>query len=73
MGGDFNELIDTRDKYGGRNINQRCAKSLIDCLNFCNLVDLGFKGCKYTWSNHRKKKYLNHGKIGQDILERGLA
>lgn len=32
------------------------AKSLIDCLNECNLVDLRFKGYKYTWSNHRKRK-----------------
>lgn len=31
------------------------------CINNCNLLDLGFKGCRYTWSNHhRRHKGLVH-------------
>lgn len=52
VGGNFNEIIDSRDKFGGRHKNQRRANSLINCLNYCNLVDIELKGCKYTWSNH---------------------
>lgn len=27
-----------------------------NCVNRCQLLDLGFKGSKYTWSNLRKKE-----------------
>lgn len=33
----------------------------MDCINYCNLVDLGYKGNKYTWTNKRK--------LGSNILE----
>ncbi|XP_070002075.1 uncharacterized protein [Nicotiana sylvestris] len=63
-GGDFNELLKARDKFGGDNLNTKRSNKLWICLNSCKLVDLGFKGSKYTWSN---KRYTNRHDL---ILER---
>lgn len=27
---------------------------LFNCLNYCQLIDLGFNGSKYTWRNKRR-------------------
>ncbi|XP_019263677.1 PREDICTED: uncharacterized protein LOC109241389 [Nicotiana attenuata] len=55
MGGDFNDVIMAQEKLGGKAVNQKRAKSILESLNYCNLFDLGFKGCNFTWSNHRRK------------------
>lgn len=62
IGGDFNEILHSREKFGGRPINNTCLNQFTDCTNYCNLVDLGYKGSKYTWTNERH--YVDH------ILER---
>ena len=51
MLGDFNEILSSADKCGGNPINLRRAQIFKDCLNACNLIDLGFQGSKYTWVN----------------------
>lgn len=63
---DFNEIINSTNKFGGRPINQKRARTLIDCRSSCNLVDLGYKGCKYTWSNHR----MRNGGLIMERLDR---
>ncbi|XP_028798620.1 uncharacterized protein LOC114754051 [Neltuma alba] len=51
--GDFNDVISEEEKWGnlpidiGRAINFQCM------LADCHLIDLGFKGAKYTWCNKR--------------------
>ncbi|XP_070057638.1 uncharacterized protein [Nicotiana tomentosiformis] len=55
VGGDFNDVLTSNEKLGGNRVNRNRAKYLWDCINKCNLIDLGFKGCKFTWSNHRRK------------------
>lgn len=52
--GDFNEVLTGEDKFGGKSINLNKALDFKDCLDSCNLLDLGFSGPKYTWSNHRE-------------------
>nr|XP_023888165.1 uncharacterized protein LOC112000298 [Quercus suber] len=51
---DFNEVLTGEDKFGGRSINLNRALDFKDCLESCNLLDLGFSGPKYTWSNRRQ-------------------
>ncbi|KAH0633697.1 hypothetical protein KY289_036658 [Solanum tuberosum] len=58
MCGDFNQVMSQNEKWGGRPINYTRANRFSTCMNHCDLVDLGFKGSKYTWSNHRKKDSL---------------
>lgn len=41
-------------KFSVRPINNPPSNLFADCLNYCHLVDLGFIGCKYTWTNKRQ-------------------
>ena len=52
--GDFNEILSGEDKFGGRNINLNRALDFKGCLDASNILDLGFSGLKYTWSNQRQ-------------------
>lgn len=60
--GDFNEILSGEDKFGGRSVNLNRALDYKDCVDTCNLLDLGFSSPKYTWSNGRQ--------ISDLILER---
>lgn len=51
LGGDFNEIIFTSEKFEGRVINIVRANLMLECFNFCNLIDLGYRGSRYTWTN----------------------
>lgn len=53
MCGDFNEILTQNEKWGGRPINPTRSSLFRSCINYCNLIDLGFKGAKYTWTNSR--------------------
>ena len=52
--GDFNEVLSSEDKFGGRSINLNRALDFKECLDTCSLLDLGFSGPKFTWSNLRQ-------------------
>ena len=58
MLGDFNEILSSADKCGGNPINMRRAQIFNDCLDVCNLIDLGFQGPKYTWINKQEIGYF---------------
>lgn len=51
--GDFNQPISPQDKFGGSPFNWNCAQKLLDTVHDCNLIDLGFQGPQYTWTNCR--------------------
>lgn len=51
--GDFNEPLVSSDKYGGRAVNINNSLQFKECLDRCNMVDLGFSGPRYTWTNKR--------------------
>lgn len=51
--GDFNQVLNCDGKKGGKQCNQRRLTSFNDMLNKCGLVDLEFKGPKFTWRNNR--------------------
>lgn len=55
LGGYCNEVLSRNDKFGGNSINSRCSRDFWSNINYYNLLDLGYKGSKYTWSNHRKR------------------
>ena len=42
MLGDYNEVLCGENKYGGRQVNINRALEYKDCLNSCNMIDLGF-------------------------------
>lgn len=46
IGGDFNEIMNQLDKWGSCNINNYRASKFADCIHYCNLLDLGYKGLR---------------------------
>ena len=53
MLGDFNEVLCGEDKFGGNHVNLNRALEFKNCLDECNMLDLGFTGPKYTSTNRR--------------------
>ena len=51
--GDFNKVLSEEEKFGGSPICQRRVRAIQDCMNECHMMDLGFSGSKFTWSNKR--------------------
>ena len=54
MMGDFNEVIAEEEKSGGNPIYPRRVNTILDCMDSCQMMDLGFSGPKFTWSNKRE-------------------
>lgn len=48
MAGDFNEPLEDCDKLGGRAVSISCSLEFKECLDRCNMTDLGFSGPRYT-------------------------
>ena len=63
MIGDFNEVLCSKDKFGGNQVNMNRAIEFKACLDSCSFVDLGFAGPKYTWTNKRQLTNLILEKI----------
>ena len=53
MGG-FNEVLFDDEKFEGNPICQRRVRAIKECMDDCNMMDLGFLGPKYTWTNKRE-------------------
>jgi hypothetical protein len=51
--GDFNEVLLQDEHYGSVDRSDAQMELFRDCLDACNLVDLGFSGPKFTWSNRQ--------------------
>lgn len=56
--GDFNEVLCSDDKFRRNPMNIRRALRFKDCLDVCGMMDLGFCGPKFTWSNLRNIRGL---------------
>jgi hypothetical protein len=52
--GDFNLIILQDNKYRGQPYNSLLANLFLDFINTFGMVDLGFSGNPYTWSNYHK-------------------
>ena len=46
--GEFNDVLESNEKFGGKLVNSNRTKHLWSCINKCSLIDLGFKDFKYT-------------------------
>ncbi|XP_060201100.1 uncharacterized protein LOC132629763 [Lycium barbarum] len=53
VGGDFNVIMDEIEKFGGLEVPFVEVEDFNQCINICQLTDLGFKGSMYTWWNGR--------------------
>ncbi|XP_023881794.1 uncharacterized protein LOC111994169 [Quercus suber] len=53
MAGDFNEPLIDEDKFGGRGVSINRSLAFKECLDWCSMVDMGFSGPRFTWTNKR--------------------
>lgn len=60
IGGDFNEVICSSEKLRGNSPLPKRMYDFRQCLNNYNMIDLGYKYFKYTWTNkrHRNRQCL---------------
>jgi exonuclease III len=66
--GDFNEVANGTEKWGGSMRNRSGMIDFQQTLEACKLTDLGFCGPKYTWSNCREGRDFI-----KERLDRGVA
>jgi hypothetical protein len=66
--GDFNDITAQHDKLGGRPFPSLSVNNFSYFMNQFGMIDLGFSGNPYTWSNHRQ----GHSLI-KERLDRGIA
>uniref|UniRef100_A0A803L0F3 Reverse transcriptase zinc-binding domain-containing protein n=1 Tax=Chenopodium quinoa TaxID=63459 RepID=A0A803L0F3_CHEQI len=52
-GGDFNLMLQSSEKAGGREFCDDEAEILREAITYCNLEDLGYIGHDFTWTNNR--------------------
>lgn len=48
---DFNDMLAEDDKMRGLPLNDYRLNAFRECINYCGLMDLGFHGPKFTWTN----------------------
>ena len=65
--GDFNEVTCQAEKFGGREINRSRVNLFVQTMNDCSLIDLGYHGSKFTWTNKRRSNPI------LERLDRGWA
>lgn len=67
--GDFNEILYSLKKEGGRPRPQVCMDHFREALEACDLQDLGFYGDVFTWRNHshRVEGYI------RELLDRAVG
>lgn len=51
--GDLNEMMHANEKLGARNPNSNRISLFKAIINDCGLIDLGYNGPAYTWTNRR--------------------
>lgn len=61
--GDFNEITNPTEKFGGRPPSRAKMELFLNFLNNANLIDLGFTCPKFTWTNCRGPNSLIRTRI----------
>ena len=59
LAGDFNEPLMESDNFGGRAISVSRSLLFKECLDKCSMIDIGFSGPRFTWTNKRNIQALN--------------
>jgi endonuclease/exonuclease/phosphatase family metal-dependent hydrolase len=66
--GDFNEIVENADKWGGRTRSNSQMGAFRQALDDCGLTDLGYRGPKFTWCNFQTEENFI-----KERLDRGVA
>ncbi|XP_059277530.1 uncharacterized protein LOC132031564 [Lycium ferocissimum] len=52
--GDINSIMEADEKQGGRQHRLSRSIDFVGCMEDCNMMDSGFSGDKFTWTNARR-------------------
>ncbi|KAK9983648.1 hypothetical protein SO802_033173 [Lithocarpus litseifolius] len=63
IAGDFNEVLLGEENFGGRLVSISRAVNFQECLNTYGMIDLGFSGPWYTWTNQQPLPHLVQERI----------
>nr|XP_023924931.1 uncharacterized protein LOC112036353 [Quercus suber] len=55
---DFNEPLQEDNKFGGRAVSVNMSLLFKECLDKCSMIDIGFSGPHFTWTNRREVQAL---------------
>lgn len=69
--GDFNEVLVASKKWGGGVRSQRLMRDFQRALEECDLVDLGYRGSKFTWSNCQENEEFIKERLGRGVANNG--
>nr|XP_023924361.1 uncharacterized protein LOC112035761 [Quercus suber] len=65
LAGDFNEPLQEDDKFRGRLVSVNRSLLFKECLDKCNMIDIGFSRPCFTWTNRREVEALIQERIDQ--------
>ncbi|XP_062083463.1 uncharacterized protein LOC133789709 [Humulus lupulus] len=65
--GDYNEILHQNERVGKRTI-MKPSLSLRDCMNTCQMEDLKYSGCFYTWTNKQRPEDRVYSKIDRAMV-----
>lgn len=68
--GDFNEILMPFEKLGGNVRDVRMMFEFREAMRECELVDLGWKGQPFTWSNQRYGPHLTEERLDRFLCNR---
>lgn len=71
--GDFIQLPNIIDKFGGRLVNLANANKLRTTINKCRLIDMGFQRPRFTWTNSRTGTTNNKGADKPGLVQAQVA
>ena len=63
LAGDFNEPFMEGDKFGGKAVSVNRSLHFKECLDKCSMMDIGFSGPCFTWTNKRNVQALIQERI----------
>ncbi|XP_030943690.1 uncharacterized protein LOC115968432 [Quercus lobata] len=73
MAGDFNKPLLEGDKFGGKGWSVNRALQFKKCLDACSMIDLGFLGPRFTWTNRREIQALIQERIDRFFVNSHLC
>lgn len=56
IGGDFNMIMDPEKRLGDRPHRTYKSFDFVTTMEACGLIDVGYVGARYTWSNNRRPR-----------------
>ncbi|XP_050242062.1 uncharacterized protein LOC126691020 [Quercus robur] len=65
IAGDFNEPLLDDDKFGGRAVSVNRSLLFKECPDKCSMLDIGFSGPRFTWTNKREVQALIQERINR--------